>query len=124
MALIDNTIETTTTTVEQSETSSVEVPSSSAACEKVTVEEAIHNRLANFFDKRRASGDSRPCGTHDMVPIYVSVFGIGKGELKDERFLSRLRRCGLGESKSQKDSAASRQGESCVKGETKGGKGV
>lgn len=57
-----------------------------------------------------------------MVPIYLNIFGIGKDELKDERFLSRLRRSGLGVSKSQEDSAAGRQGESCVKGKKKGGK--
>lgn len=66
--------------------------------ESKTVEEAIHQRLAGFFDKRRASGDSRPCGPHDMAPIYEKVFKIEPSELRDERFLSRLRRSGLGES--------------------------
>lgn len=75
--------------------------SASTFYEKVTLEQAIHNRLANFFDKRGASGDSRPCGPHDMVPIYMSVFGIGKEELRDERFLGRLRRSGLGGSVSR-----------------------
>ena len=60
-----------------------------------TVEEAIYARLQNFFEKRKASGDARPCGPHDMFPIYGSVFGISKEELNDERFLSRLRRSGL-----------------------------
>lgn len=62
----------------------------------VTVEEAIHSSLSDFFDKRNASGDARPCGPHDMVPVYGRVLGIQKDELKDERFLSRLRRSGLG----------------------------
>ena len=75
--------------------------SASTFYEKVTLEQAIHNRLANFFDKWGASGDSRPCGPHDMVPIYVSVLGIGKEELRDERFLGRLRRSGLGGSVSR-----------------------
>ena len=45
------------------------------------VEKAIKARLTNFFEKRRASGDSRPCGPHDMAPIYESVFGINRSEL-------------------------------------------
>lgn len=65
----------------------------------VTVEEMIHHFLSDFFDKRKASGDARPCGPHDMVPIYGRVFGIQKEELKDERFLSRLRRSGIGDLK-------------------------
>jgi hypothetical protein len=70
-----------------------------------TIEEAIKERLAGFFDKRRASGDSRPCGLHDMAPIYESVFGIQHSELQDERFLGRLRRSGLAEStEKEKDS--------------------
>lgn len=63
--------------------------------ESVMVEEAIKTCLCNFFVKRRASGDARPCGPHDMGPIYLAVFGIAKQELKDEKFLSRLRRAGL-----------------------------
>ena len=93
---IQNTVEAATTE-EQSATGSQETPPSSV--EMITLEEAIYKRLANFFDKRRASGDSRPCGPHDMVPVYMSVFCIGKDELKDERFLSRLRRSGLGDLK-------------------------
>jgi hypothetical protein len=30
-----------------------------------------------------------------MSLIYLAVFGISKAELKDEKFLSRLRRAGL-----------------------------
>lgn len=62
------------------------------------MEEAIYERLAGFFDKRRASGDSRPCGPHDMAPIYEKVFNIEPSELRDENFPSRLRRSGLRES--------------------------
>lgn len=61
----------------------------------LTVEEAIHTRLEGFFGKRGASEDKRPCGPHDMGPVYEEVFGISKEELQDERFLSRLRRQGL-----------------------------
>jgi hypothetical protein len=64
--------------------------------EAMTIEEAIKSCLQNFFKKRRASGDARPCGPHDMSPIYNTVFGITKEELTEEKFLSRLRRAGLG----------------------------
>lgn len=73
--------------------------------EEVTVQEAIHKRLTDFFDKRKASGDARPCGPHGMVPIYASIFGIHKEQLKEERFLSRLRRSGLGDSRSKEETA-------------------
>ena len=66
---------------------------------QITVQDAIHQKLETFFEKRRASGDARPCGPHDMIPVYMNVFGIEKGELEDERFLSRLRRSGLGDFK-------------------------
>ena len=66
--------------------------------ESVSIEEAIKHRLINFFEKRRASGDARPCGPHDMAPIYESVFKIEQSEMKDEKFLSRLQRCGLDDS--------------------------
>ena len=62
-----------------------------------SIQETIHQRLANFFDKRKASGDSRPCGPHDMLPIYLDVFKLQKQDLKDEKFLGRLRRSGLGD---------------------------
>lgn len=64
----------------------------------LTIQEAITSCLQNFFAKRRASGDARPCGPHDMGPIYKTVFGITTEELKDEKFLGRLRRTGLGQS--------------------------
>lgn len=63
-----------------------------------TVEQAISTDLENFFEKRRASGDCRPCGPHDMVPVYLSRFGIEKAEIEDEKFVSRVRRSGLGAS--------------------------
>ncbi|KAL8644076.1 MAG: hypothetical protein Q9226_007947, partial [Calogaya cf. arnoldii] len=62
-----------------------------------TIQDTIHQGLANFFDKRKASGDARPCGPHDMLPIYLDVFKLKKGHLKDEKFLGRLRRSGLGD---------------------------
>ncbi|KAK7985367.1 hypothetical protein PG996_005391 [Apiospora saccharicola] len=60
-----------------------------------SVETAIQKAMANFFEKRKASGDARPCGPHDLAPIYEAVFGIEKEEVQDERFLSRMRRQGL-----------------------------
>ncbi|EPE25418.1 hypothetical protein GLAREA_01330 [Glarea lozoyensis ATCC 20868] len=79
--------------------SSKEIDSS----EMMTIETAIKSCLQNFFEKRRASGDERPCGPHDMGPIYRAVFGIAKEDLRDEKFLSRLRRTGLGGEKQRED---------------------
>ena len=73
-------------------------PKEVALQKTLTIEEAITSCLQNFFAKRRASGDARPCGPHDMAPIYKAVFGITTDELKNERFLGRLRRTGLGQS--------------------------
>jgi hypothetical protein len=72
-----------------------EVEEATSPVSLIIIEEAIKNCLVNFFEKRGASGDARPCGPHDMGPIYLAVFGISKAELKDEKFLSRLRRAGL-----------------------------
>jgi hypothetical protein len=44
------------------------------------------------IDKRKARADARPCGPDDMGPVYRAVFGIAKKELKDEKFLRRLKR--------------------------------
>jgi hypothetical protein len=74
--------------------------------ETMTIEAAIKSCLQNFFEKRRASGDARPCGPHDMGPIYQAVFGITKEDLKNEKFLSRLRRTGLGLSKENEKNAS------------------
>ena len=67
--------------------------------EAMTIEEAIKSCLQNFFEKRRASGDARPCGPHDMGPICKAVFGITTEDLKNEKFLGRLRRAGLSQPK-------------------------
>lgn len=75
------------------------IDNTSVLSKNVTVKETIHHFLSDFFDKRKASGDARPCGPHDMIPIYGRVFGIQKEELKNERFLSRLRRSGIGDLK-------------------------
>jgi hypothetical protein len=63
--------------------------------ESRTIEEAIKLSLVNFFEKQRASGDSRPCGPHDLAPIYHRAFCLEQTEIQDERILSRLRRSGL-----------------------------
>jgi hypothetical protein len=86
----------------------------------VTIEEAIKGCLENFFEKRRASGDARPCGPHDMGPIYLAVFGISKAELKDEKFLSRLRRAGLPRLDTEETGKSDEQ--NTQKGGKKGGK--
>jgi hypothetical protein len=67
----------------------------SATVQITTVEQAIQSSLQNFFQKRQASGDARPCGPLDLAPIYERVFHVSMAELKDEKFLSRLRRNGL-----------------------------
>ncbi|TGO30486.1 hypothetical protein BPAE_0005g00820 [Botrytis paeoniae] len=64
---------------------------------EMTVETAIKYCFQSLFEKRKASGDARPCGPHDMGPIYRAIFMISKEELKDEKFLERLRRAGLSE---------------------------
>ncbi|KAL8831566.1 MAG: hypothetical protein Q9170_005235 [Blastenia crenularia] len=89
-----------------------------------TIQDSVHQRLANFFDKRKASGDLRPCGPHDMLPIYLDVFEVRKGGLKDERFLGRLRRSGLGDSiaKSAGNSTVTRESQSDIGSKGKKGK--
>ncbi|KAH8595932.1 hypothetical protein B0O99DRAFT_594223 [Bisporella sp. PMI_857] len=83
-----------------SETSTVQESTTAPAVDNlVTVEEAITSCFQNFFSKRRASGDARPCGPHDMAPIYRAVFGIPAEALKDEKSLGRLRRAGLPQEK-------------------------
>ena len=88
-----------------------------------TVEEVIHTILSNFFNKRKASGDARPCGPHDMLPIYLSVFSVGKEELSDDRFLSRLRRSGLGDCRATEGKRAEDQSMKRGKEKRKGKKG-
>jgi hypothetical protein len=36
---------------------------------------------------------------HDMIPVYKRIFGITTEDLKNKKFLSRLRRSGLGKPK-------------------------
>jgi hypothetical protein len=61
-----------------------------------TVSAALTTHLAPFLSKRTASGDFRPCGPHDMLPVYMAVFSVSKAELEDETFVSRVRREGVG----------------------------
>ena len=92
---------------------------SSTVNKDATVEEVIHNRLSDFFNKRKASGDARPCGPHDMLPIYLSVFSVGKEGLKDDRFLSRLRRSGLGDCRATEGNRVKDQSMKLCKGKKK-----
>ncbi|KAK1640151.1 hypothetical protein BDP81DRAFT_419455 [Colletotrichum phormii] len=48
----------------------------------LTVEEAIKTVMNGFLDKRRASGDARPCGPHDLAPIYAALFGVHLSEFQ------------------------------------------
>jgi hypothetical protein len=60
-----------------------------------TLDQAITHRLKNFLDKRKASGDARPCGKHDMVPVYLECFGAKKEEIEGEGFVRRATKYGL-----------------------------
>ncbi|KAG9258489.1 putative C6 transcription factor [Emericellopsis atlantica] len=65
--------------------------------EGMAFEEAVHKAL-NAFDyanRCKASGDFRPCSQNLLAPLYASLFGIKLEELKDEHFLTRLRKCGV-----------------------------
>ena len=84
-----------------------------------TIEQAIYDRMTNFLDKRRASGDARPCGPHDLLPIYSAIFGIPKDELEDEGFLARLRRSGLGGTSKREDTARNGIAKKSTKGQKK-----
>ncbi|KAL8707380.1 MAG: hypothetical protein Q9220_007572, partial [cf. Caloplaca sp. 1 TL-2023] len=88
-----------------------------------TIQDAIHQKLANFFEKRKASGDARPCGPHDMLPIYLDVFKVQKGDLKDERFVGRLRRSGLGNVESKGATNTTDTRDDSVSSRKKGKKG-
>jgi hypothetical protein len=57
-----------------------------------TVQDMIETRMANFFNKWRASGNSRQCDPHGLAPIYEEVFGINRTELEEEGFLRCLRK--------------------------------
>ena len=74
-------------------------PTATSSIEQQTVEDSVRSRLFTFFDKRKASGDARPCGPHDMLPVYSSVCGISRHTLKGSKFQSRLKRSGLGDRK-------------------------
>ena len=52
---------------------------------QVTLEERQRTTITHIF----------PCGPHDMVPVYLSCFGIDKAEITDTKFVSRVARCGL-----------------------------
>ncbi|KAJ2972357.1 hypothetical protein NQ176_g7203 [Zarea fungicola] len=59
------------------------------------VHEALSTILSTFLEKRRASGDARPCGPHHLAPLYAALFGIALEEIQDAGFLTRLRKNGL-----------------------------
>ena len=87
---------------------------------EATIEQAIYDKMTNFLTKRKASGDARPCGPHDLVPIYGAIFSIAKDELEDERFLARLRRSGLGDGSKKEETAINGSAKKCTKGQKKG----
>jgi hypothetical protein len=48
----------------------------SARIKSQTVDTAIRLMTRNFIEKRKASGDWRPCGPHYLAPVYAAIFGI------------------------------------------------
>jgi hypothetical protein len=68
-----------------------------------TLAAAIESFLAQLVQKRVASGDFRPCAAHDLAPLFESLLGVTKEDIKNERFLARLARSGLGDSSDSKD---------------------
>lgn len=90
----------------------------------LAVEETIQHQLATFLDKRRASGDFAPCGPRTMAPLYRAVLRIGKEDLADEKFLGRLRKCGLGEEKAGPKPHAARSSPPPPKKNAKEGKKI
>lgn len=93
------------------------------AAGETRLDDAIRNALEGFLKKRKASGDSRPCGPHDLVPIYLAAFGIAKEELLDERFLSRLRRQGLSAASSSSTQGKEKRGSTKAGGKRQRKKG-
>ncbi|MCJ1448682.1 MAG: hypothetical protein MMC23_009199 [Stictis urceolatum] len=88
---------------------------------ETSIEDAIHIKLEGFFEKRKASGDSTPCGPHDLFPVYANIFGVTREEINDERFLSRLRRSGIGDGSVRlNDSSAIEKSQTHKKGRKKG----
>jgi hypothetical protein len=87
-------------TTEYSEEQGGEIDGTLAACiidrmEDKTFDGVVRALLGDFVEKRRASGDARPCGPHHLAPMYASIFGISLDKTKDEKFLERLRRTGI-----------------------------
>ncbi|KAK1849764.1 C6 transcription factor [Colletotrichum chrysophilum] len=60
-----------------------------------TVDTAIRMIMDNFLEKRKGSGDARPCGPHDLAPVYLGLFGMTVANLQDHKFISRLARSGV-----------------------------
>lgn len=58
-----------------------------------TLEETVYANL----EHRQATTLTAifPCGPHDMVPVYLECFGIGREEIEERKFLSRVAQFGL-----------------------------
>jgi hypothetical protein len=80
---------------EENSTEATAAGDGDATDETFTLDQAITHRLRNFLEKRRPSGDARPCGKHDMVPIYLECFGAKKEEIEGEGFVRRAVKYGL-----------------------------
>ena len=121
---IDAATNVTAEAEEEGTTGSSNSDSTSSTLNKeTTVEKLIDTQLSNFLSKRKVSSDARPCGPHDMLPVSLSVFSVGKEEFKDDRFLSRLRKSGLGDCRAAEGNRGQDQSMKRGKGNKKRKKG-
>ncbi|OHE95620.1 methyltransferase domain-containing protein [Colletotrichum orchidophilum] len=65
---------TTTTTTQVNYDDENEESHAKLKIKGLSVDDAIKTLMKGFLDKRRASRDSRCCGSHDVAPIYEAFF--------------------------------------------------
>ena len=61
----------------------------------MTVKEPLNFFWQGSWICGKASGDAKPCGPHDMAPVYEKVLGIDRAKLEGENLWSLVRRLGL-----------------------------
>ncbi|KAF7546043.1 hypothetical protein G7046_g9424 [Stylonectria norvegica] len=69
--------------------------SAAAGLESRNFDAALRDLMRTFVEKRRASGDARPCGPHHLAPMYAMLFGIKLDEVQESKILGRLRKSGV-----------------------------
>ena len=65
-------------TIDEAAAIKTTIVETTAAGTTTTLEQAISKNLENFLEKRRASGDARPCGPHDVGPCLSFAFWDGE----------------------------------------------